>query len=143
MAKLINKVLTTKKTFNCKTETLNKLVEIRNYHNKTFDKVFELFVENAYLSMSEITQEKTAEKLIADNKMFAFQVQQLTLLFSQLKEENTNLKAESDKIRKDFDDHLKRYSAFTKANNDFVNSNKTKLETIETDIKIIQNKKWF
>jgi hypothetical protein len=95
---------TLQKNFNISNDIKLKLSELRNYHNKTYDNLFEILIENAFLQMSEATNLNKAKELDDKNLKISFQVQQLTLMFAELKKENAEIKTYSSSLTKQLDE---------------------------------------
>lgn len=90
-----NKLGTTKqKNVELKIGTLKKLTELRNYHNKTYNNLFEILIDNAFLKMDEEVNLDKADELKEQNLKVSFQVQQLTLMFAELKKELAEVRTE-------------------------------------------------
>ena len=88
-----------KKTYNLSNETIKKLFELRNYHNKTYDDLIDIMVENAFLSMNEAINLTKGKELEEQNHRVGFQVQQLTLMFSELKKELAEVRTENHNLK--------------------------------------------
>jgi len=80
-------------------ETESKLFQLRNYHNSTYNKLFEIMVENAFLSMNEAINLNKGKQLEEQNLKVGFQVQQLTLMFSELKKELAEVRTENQNLK--------------------------------------------
>lgn len=95
--------MTTKKlgqrNFAVSKEIEEKLLQLRNYHNKTYNNLFEILVENAFLSMNEAINLTKGKELEEQNHRVGFQVQQLTLMFSELKKELAEVRTENHNLK--------------------------------------------
>jgi len=95
--------MTTKKlgqrNFAVSKEVEEKLLQLRNYHNKTYNNLFEILVENAFLSMNEAINLTKGKELEEQNHRVGFQVQQLTLMFSELKKELAKVRTENQNLK--------------------------------------------
>jgi len=107
-----------KRTFNLSIEVVNKLTNLRNYHNKTYDKLVEIVIENAFLKMSEDVNLEQSNKLEEQNLRVGFQIQQLTLMFSELKKELVEVKAENKNLYQSLNDQSKLISDMETKNKD-------------------------
>lgn len=88
-----------KKTYNLSKQSTDKLFQLRNYHNRTYDSLIELMIENAFLSMNEAINLTKGKQLEEQNLKVGFQVQQLTLMFSELKKELAEVKTENQNLK--------------------------------------------
>lgn len=88
-----------KKTYNISKQSIDKLFQLRNYHNKTYDSLIELMIENAFLSMNEAINLNKGKELEEQNLKVGFQVQQLTLMFSELKKELAEVRTENQSLK--------------------------------------------
>lgn len=99
--------MTTKKqlqrNFAVSKEVEEKLLKLRNYHNKTYNSLFEILVENAYLSMEEAVNLHKGKELEEKTLQASFQVQQLTLMFAELKKEISTLNNDNVNLHKTID----------------------------------------
>ena len=107
MAKTITAKKLAQRNFGVTKETEQKLLQLRNYHNKTYNHLLEILVDNAFLAMNEATNIDKAKQLEEQNKSVGFQVQQLTSMFGAykaeleaIKIENTTLKEQLSKLEK-------------------------------------------
>lgn len=127
-----------KKTFNLSNETIDKLLKLRNYHNKTYDNLISIMVENAYLSMEESVNLTKGKELEEQNLKVSFQVQQLTLMFSELKKELAEVKKENTNLVKSIDEIKEEKKDISKALNEEILKNKGRSEKYSSQIKALE-----
>lgn len=119
-------------------DTEEKLTKLRNYHNKTYNNLFEILVENAYLSMEEAVNLNKGKELEEQNLKVGFQVQQLTLMFSELKKELAEVKKENSNLVKGIDEIKEDKKEISKALNEEILKNKGRSEKYSSQIKNLE-----
>lgn len=99
MAKTITQKSANNRTFSISKVAQDKLLKLRNYHNKSYNNLIEILIENAYCQMSEAVNIDKTKELEKQKQQVDFQVQQLTLMFGNLKSEFESVKAENFILR--------------------------------------------
>lgn len=134
----MNKAQNIKKTFNLPNQAVEKLLKLRSYHNKTYDGLISLMIENAYLSMEEAVNLNKGKELEEQNLKVGFQVQQLTLMFSELKKELAEVKKENTNLVKSIDEIKEDKKEISKALNEEILKNKGRSEKYSSQIKNLE-----
>lgn len=93
----------TKKTFRITKDKNEKLIQLRNYFNRSFDSVLEQLIENAYLRMNEEMNANVTEELKETAVRMSFQYQQLAIEIGKLKEEIGTLKSKNSTLKENLD----------------------------------------
>lgn len=114
-------------------ETESKLFQLRNYHNATYNKLFEIMVENAFSSMNEAINLNKGKELEEQNLKVGFQVQQLTLMFSELKKENAILNTKNEELEKRLDVLTKHTETNSEKTNNSISSITKNLTILHTN----------
>lgn len=130
----MTKTQSTKKTFNLSKETIDKLLKLRNYHNKTYDNLINIMVENAFLSMEEAINLNKGKELEEQTLKVGFQVQQLTLMFSELKKELAEVKKENVNLKENIEEIKEDKKEISKALNDEILKNKGRSEKVAAQL---------
>lgn len=115
-----------------------KLTKLRNYHNKTYNSLFAILVENAYLSMEEAVNLNKGKELEEQNLKVSFQVQQLTLMFSEIKKELAEVKKENVNLKENIEEIKEDKKEISKALNEEILKNKGRSEKYSSQIKNLE-----
>jgi len=118
-------------------EVEEKLLKLRNYHNKTYNNLFEILIENAYLSMEESVNLTKGKELEEQNLKVSFQVQQLTLMFSELKKELAEVKTQYQSVKEQLEIDNEKQVALINLVNEEKTNNKGRSERYSQQIKSI------
>lgn len=118
-------------------EVEEKLLKLRNYHNKTYNNLFEILIENAYLSMEESVNLTKGKELEEQNLKVSFQVQQLTLMFSELKKELAEVKTQYQSVKEQLEIDNEKQGALINLVNEEKTNNKGRSERYSQQIKSI------
>lgn len=109
----------TQRNFETDKETEQKLNVLRNYHNQSFNRLYKIIVDNAFMAMEEKKNEGLAEKLDTQYIKTDHQIQQLTLMFGAYKTELEKLKTDNDGLKEklsEVEEHSKKTEEENKNN---------------------------
>lgn len=115
-------------------EVEEKLLKLRNYHNKTYNSLFAILVENAFLSMEEAINLNKGKELEEQTLKVGFQVQQLTLMFSELKKELAEVRRENINLKENIEEIKEDKKEISKALNDEILKNKGRSEKVAAQL---------